>query len=64
VCVCVCMCVCVCVCVCVALVIHHAKRIRPIVMGLVQLYNTIPHYLINSTIFEKVCFDFFFTTFA
>ena len=50
-----CVCVCVCVCVFVALDIHHAMRIRHIVIcGLSRsIIIFIPHYLINGAIFEK-----------
>jgi len=41
-------------CVFVALDIHHAMRMRPIVIcDLPGLYNIFPRYLINSTIFGK-----------
>jgi hypothetical protein len=50
----------------VALVIHHAKRMRHVILSPawpVWLYNIFPHYLIKGTIFgekvidKKVCFD-------
>ena len=52
------MCVCVCVCVCVraALVIRHAKRMRPIILSFVAsrtLTAFFVHYIINGTVLGK-----------
>jgi hypothetical protein len=43
------VCVCVCVCVCVALVIQHAKRMRPIILSCVA-YLAVPYF---STLSHK-----------
>jgi hypothetical protein len=55
----------------VALIIQHAMVMRTIICHLrpARVYHNFPHYLINSTIFEKyvfehkICFDFLYNYF-